>query len=84
MKLWDRLTPRETEVAELLIRGKSWVEIAKELGMATRTIKSHAKVIYLKAGLLDARRFRHIRLAVALTYERWPELDPSIPKKAGS
>jgi DNA-binding NarL/FixJ family response regulator len=83
MKLWDRFTPREAEIAELLIKGKPWVDIARELGMSHRTIKTHSRWMYLKCGFVDASRLRHIQLVVALVYERWPELNPRIPKKAG-
>ena len=35
------LTPREREVFELIVRGKSHKQIANALGVAARTIKSH-------------------------------------------
>jgi DNA-binding NarL/FixJ family response regulator len=82
MKLWDRLTPRETEIAELLLQGKQWVEIADRLGIAHRTMKAYARIMYLKCGLYnDPRKLLHIQLVVALVYERWPELNPLNPKK---
>ena len=80
MKLWDRFTPREAEVAELLLTGMQWVKIADHLGIARRTIKAYAKGLYLKCGIYeDSEKLQYIQLAVMLTYERWPEL---VPRKA--
>lgn len=42
------LTPRETEVLELLAKGKSYTIIANELFVHKETIKSHIKNIYFK------------------------------------
>jgi len=42
------LTPRETEVLELLAKGKSYTLIADELFVHKETIKSHIKNIYFK------------------------------------
>jgi DNA-binding NarL/FixJ family response regulator len=77
MKLWDRFTPREAEVAELLLTGMDWVTIADYLGIARRTMKAHASRLYLKCGIYeDPKKLQYIQLAVMLTYERWPELVP--------
>ncbi len=42
------LTPRETEVLELLAKGKSYSVIADQLFVHKETIKSHIKNIYFK------------------------------------
>lgn len=42
------LTPRETEVLELLAKGKSYTVIADELFIHKETVKSHIKNIYFK------------------------------------
>lgn len=42
------LSPRETEVLELLSKGKSYHKIADELFVDKETIRSHIKNIYLK------------------------------------
>jgi DNA-binding NarL/FixJ family response regulator len=48
----DELTPRETEVLELVARGRSNTEIAAELIIEESTVKTHVKRILAK---LDAR-----------------------------
>jgi FixJ family two-component response regulator len=47
-----RLTPRETEVFALVVRGKLNKQIAHELGTTVRTIKAHRQAIMEK---LDAK-----------------------------
>lgn len=37
----DRLTPREREVTDLLVQGKSNKQVAAELGISRRTVESH-------------------------------------------
>jgi len=47
-KLVARLTPRETEVFSLVVRGKPNKQIASELGTSERTIKAHRQAIMEK------------------------------------
>jgi DNA-binding CsgD family transcriptional regulator len=44
------ITPREREVIEILVRGKTGKEIAVELDMALNTVQVHLKRIYRKTG----------------------------------
>lgn len=46
-----RLTPRETEVMELLAQGKSLAGVASELIIAEGTAKAHTRHIYEKLGI---------------------------------
>jgi DNA-binding CsgD family transcriptional regulator len=44
----DRLSPREREVAQLILRGHSSNSIATHLGISPTTVKTHRKNLYLK------------------------------------
>jgi DNA-binding NarL/FixJ family response regulator len=49
----ERLTPREHEVLEQLVEGKSTREIAKVLILGDETVKTHLTHIYQKLGVTD-------------------------------
>ena len=51
------LTPRESEVTELLISGASTQEIQEKLVIAPDTLKSHLRNIYRKAGVRNRLEF---------------------------
>ncbi len=52
MKLLNKLTVREQQIIQILIRGKLDKEIADELDISLDTVKKHNKSIYKK---LNAR-----------------------------
>lgn len=47
------LSPREREVLQLLVQGKSNKEIARQLGIAEATVKCHFRVIFMRMGVTD-------------------------------
>ncbi len=49
----QRLTPRETEVLELIVAGRANKRIAVELGIAEKTVKSHVSRVLEKLGVSD-------------------------------
>lgn len=50
-----RLTDREAEVLDLLVRGLTRDEIAMQLGLSSHTIKNHTSSLYGKLGVHSAR-----------------------------
>ncbi|MGA9349830.1 MAG: response regulator transcription factor [Anaerolineae bacterium] len=49
----ERLTPREREVLTLIVKGYSNQEIARELGISEKTVKTHISTILSKLHLAD-------------------------------
>ena len=47
----DYLTPREKEILNLVRRGYSNAEIAKDLSLTVQTIKNYLSIIYDKIGV---------------------------------
>lgn len=48
------LTPREREVMELLLRGKTSKEIADTLQRSVRTVEGHRRMVFMKMGVSSA------------------------------
>lgn len=55
------LTPREHDVVQLIVAGKTNREIAAHLTISHRTVENHVAAIFNKLGV-------HSRLQIALTY----------------
>ena len=49
----ELLTPRELDVLRLIARGRSNKRIARELGMAEKTVKTHVSHVLAKLGVSD-------------------------------
>ena len=58
-------SPREQQVIHLLLEGRTNPEIAKELGMAVRTVKSHMNRLFLKYQITEGNK--RVKLAALLT-----------------
>jgi DNA-binding NarL/FixJ family response regulator len=70
--LAGQLTPRELEVLEILVRGGSNAEIAKELGLSPNTVRTHVQSILTKLQVrsrLEAAAFA-VRFGIVRNGER--------------
>jgi DNA-binding NarL/FixJ family response regulator len=47
----DQLTPREREVLRLIARGYAYKEVARDLGISTKTVESHVSSVLRKLQL---------------------------------
>ena len=69
-----KLTPRERQVVELIVAGKTTREISRELRVSARTIDAHRSNIMAKTG---ARRVAElVRLAVLYLPQADSRADP--------
>ncbi len=53
------LTPKEDEVARLVLKGLSNDEIARVLGISDKTVRQHLSVVYQKSGVTSRAEFFH-------------------------
>ncbi len=67
---FDALSPRELEVAMLLIQGLRQEEIAKRLSLSAKTINTHKTRLFEKAGVSD-------NIALARLAAQYGLLDPA-------
>ncbi len=59
-ELFSDLTPREREVADLLLLDITNEEISNQLFISPNTLKKHARSIYKKAGVQNKRELKNI------------------------
>lgn len=62
----DRLSPRETEVLDLIARGFTYGEIGKLLGVSLTTVHTHVRNIYGKLGVHNKTEAVHEARQVGL------------------
>jgi DNA-binding NarL/FixJ family response regulator len=62
-----KVTPRDQQVLDLLVRGCNNKEIAGQLNISPRTVKQHLRTLFLRAGIRDGRK--RVKLAIA-AFER--------------
>jgi FixJ family two-component response regulator len=76
--LVSKLTPREREVFELVVRGKLNKQIAHQLGAAERTIKAHRHNIMFKLGVKSVAEL--VSIAETLRLPPNHELSRNLPR----
>ena len=59
-----KITQRDRQVLQLLVRGCTNKEIADELKISPRTVKQHLRTLFLRAGIKDGRK--RVKLATAV------------------
>jgi len=67
-----KLTPREQQVVDMLLRGLGPHSMAKELGVKRSTIRGYLRLLYVKFGL-SPDRCERVQLAVKIYAQRHPE-----------
>jgi DNA-binding CsgD family transcriptional regulator len=55
---WNTLTYRQQEIALFILEGKTYLEIARILGVGLETVRTHARALYARMG---ARRKKDLR-----------------------
>lgn len=55
-----QLSPRENAVAQGFGEGKTYKEVARDLGMSPNTVRHHIRAIYSKLGVKDKARIAHL------------------------
>ncbi len=54
------LTERESEIATLIIQGRTYKQVASELYISENTVKTHVKNIYAKYGVQNRNQLLHL------------------------
>jgi DNA-binding CsgD family transcriptional regulator len=55
-----QLSPRENDVAQGFGEGKTYKEVARDLGLSPNTVRHHIRAIYSKLGVKDKVRIAHL------------------------
>ncbi|KAF0866202.1 helix-turn-helix transcriptional regulator [Pseudomonas sp. LD120] len=58
--LLPKLSPRENAVAQCFGDGKTYKEVARDLGMSPNTVRHHIRAIYSKLGVKDKARIAQL------------------------
>jgi DNA-binding NarL/FixJ family response regulator len=69
------LTPREREVLQLAMEGRSNKEIGARIGTSRKTVEAHLSEIYRKYDILGGR----VELTIRAAEEGWLEIQPPAP-----
>ena len=63
-----KLTPRESQIVDLLLDGAGNKEIADKLKIKPRTVKAYFHKMFIRAGITDG--IKRVKLAVMIYRER--------------
>lgn len=56
----SQLSPRENDVAQGFGEGKTYKEVARDLGLSPNTVRHHIRAIYSKLGVKDKAHIAHL------------------------
>lgn len=59
-ELWDLMSPREREIAAMILAGASGKEIGYALGIAAKTVENHTYRLYQKLGVRSRIQFYNL------------------------
>jgi FixJ family two-component response regulator len=79
----SRLTPRESEVFALVVRGKLNKQIAAELGTAERTVKAHRQKVMEKCEAQSLAELVRLAERVGQTGNKGPAIAPKDNRSGG-
>lgn len=74
---FEGLTPREREVFRLVVAGRLNKQVARELGVAEKTVKVHRARVMEKMGVRRVAQL--VQLAVRLDLDNEPATSPDLP-----
>jgi DNA-binding CsgD family transcriptional regulator len=57
---WDRLSPAEQRVAQLVAAGMTYRQIGERLGISRRTVETHVAHAFTKLGIASRERLAEI------------------------
>lgn len=60
----SKLTPRQRQITELIVQGKTEREVARELGISHHTVKAHKRKMFERTGCVSS-----VELAVKFVLE---------------
>lgn len=70
MSDFPRVTPREQQILDVLLEGRSTPQIAEALNMSQRTVKAHLAHLFLRFGLADSQGAKRVQLAMMVHRHR--------------
>jgi DNA-binding NarL/FixJ family response regulator len=73
--MWNQLTNREKQIAQLFLNGFDNKEIAEQAGITRRTVKAHFSKMFLRFQI--SGRMKRIKLATLLYQYRKCDEDPA-------
>ncbi|NVH60567.1 helix-turn-helix transcriptional regulator [Pseudomonas simiae] len=59
-RVLPQLSPRENDVAQGFGEGKTYKEVARDLGLSPNTVRHHIRAIYSKLGVKDKAHIAHL------------------------